>query len=625
MRKEVRIVVVGDENVGKSSLISDLVEERFLDDVPHVMAEVSIPSEITPDHVPTFIMDTSSRPENRDALETEIHRSHVIVLIYAVNDPISFQRIRSYWLPYIKSLGITMPIILVGNKIDTRGKNMTNASLEEDMIPIMDEFKEVETCIECSAKNVMNVTEVFYFALKAVLHPTSPLYDPKEQQLKPLCIKALDRIFKLCDTNNDGFLDDIELNTFQMNCFDNPLQSKELECVKEIISEADPKGISPYGLTLSGFLTLHLLFVQRGRLETTWTVLRKFSYEDNLMLKDSFLHPKLEVPSDSSVELGPKGFQFLADLFKKFDKDNDGALSDIELKDLFSTSPGNPWNTDEYMFPLSTLTNDRGYVTLQGFLNQWIMTTILNYRVTLEYLAYFGFSEDSTTAVKVTRSRKMDRKKDQVTRDTFLCYVIGPDNAGKRSILRHFVENNDPTKPDNQDSRGYIKSTINSVDYGSSVKHLVLQSLGPTIINSLKQNKNYTWDNCDLIVFVYDTTDPTSFSQVLNICKGLKLDSIPVLVISTKNDMNMVSQKSPIQPIEFCRQRHWKVPISISVKNGAMADLYQRMVDVIMNPNSSMTLHVRTTKQKGWVIAGLFVSSAIAIGAAWWVRLKMSK
>lgn len=33
--------------------------------------------------------------------------------------------------------------------------------------------------MECSAKLPLNVSEVFYFAQKAVLHPTAPLYDSR--------------------------------------------------------------------------------------------------------------------------------------------------------------------------------------------------------------------------------------------------------------------------------------------------------------------------------------------------------------------------------------------------------------------------------------------------------------
>ena len=36
------------------------------------------------------------------------------------------------------------------------------------------------------------------------------------QVLKPACIAALKRIFKLCDTNKDGILDASELNEFQV-------------------------------------------------------------------------------------------------------------------------------------------------------------------------------------------------------------------------------------------------------------------------------------------------------------------------------------------------------------------------------------------------------------------------
>ena len=50
-------------------------------------------------------------------------------------------------------------------------------------------------------------------------------------------------------------------------------------------------------------------------------------------------------------------------------QDQDGALSQTELDDLFSTSPGNPWAGQG--FPDSTITDDMGRVTLQGWLAQW--------------------------------------------------------------------------------------------------------------------------------------------------------------------------------------------------------------------------------------------------------------
>lgn len=80
------------------------------------------------------------------------------------------------------------------------------------------------------------------------------------------------------------------------------------------------------------------------------------------------------------------GYQFFTDIFETFDQvsalsvisysvtnnymqDQDGALKIAELDEVFSTSPGNPWATQK--FPDTTLADDTGAVTLQGWLAQW--------------------------------------------------------------------------------------------------------------------------------------------------------------------------------------------------------------------------------------------------------------
>lgn len=98
---------------------------------------------------------------------------------------------------YVLTLGMQVPVILVGNKIDLRGGEVSNEDLENEVAPIMEEFKvlvlvrllseisltlflkEVETCVECSARIPTNIAGIIYFAQKAVLHPTAPLYDSR--------------------------------------------------------------------------------------------------------------------------------------------------------------------------------------------------------------------------------------------------------------------------------------------------------------------------------------------------------------------------------------------------------------------------------------------------------------
>lgn len=47
----------------------------------------------------------------------------------------------------------------------------------------MEDFPEVESCVECSAKTLHNISEMFYYAQKAVLHPAAPLYSMEEQDV----------------------------------------------------------------------------------------------------------------------------------------------------------------------------------------------------------------------------------------------------------------------------------------------------------------------------------------------------------------------------------------------------------------------------------------------------------
>ncbi|TFK27715.1 mitochondrial Rho 1 [Coprinopsis marcescibilis] len=583
MRRDVRILLVGDEGVGKSTIVTSLIKESFVSHVQHIVPEVTIPPEVTPENITTYIVDSGAGPNDRTHLESEIRKAHVICVVYAIDNPNSFDRIPTFWLPHFRQLGVNVPVILVGNKIDLRGGEVTNDALEEEIIPIMTEFKEVETCVECSAKLPLNVSEVFYFAQKAVLHPTAPLYDSRDHVLKPACVEALRRIFKLCDANKDGILDAAELNEFQQRkCFDAPLQTQELEGIRAMVRENTEDGIRDEGLTEAGFLYLHTTFIQRGRLETTWTVLRKFGYAEDLRLTESFLLPKFEVPPDCSVELSPLGYQFFTDIFEIFDKDQDGALNVSELEDLFSTSPGNPWAAQK--FPDTTLSDDSGAVTLQGWLAQWSMTTLLDHRTTLSYLSYLGYpGEPRTAALQVTRPRKVDRRKGKVTRNVFLCYVCGAAGSGKTALLRAFAGKSFQS---NYEPTSRVINVVNAVDIDGSEKYLVLQEFGSRYEAETLRNPKKT-DIADVIVYVYDSSDTNSFSYISSL-RQYNLDHIPTLFVATKSDLDLALQRHEVQPDVYCRRLGLQVPVAVSVKTGQTADVFHSIVSVALNPYSAI-------------------------------------
>uniref|UniRef100_A0A2K5Y318 Mitochondrial Rho GTPase 2 n=1 Tax=Mandrillus leucophaeus TaxID=9568 RepID=A0A2K5Y318_MANLE len=276
--------------------------------VPPRAEEITIPADVTPEKVPTHIVDYSEAEQTDEELREEIHKANVVCVVYDVSEEATIEKIRTKWIPLVNggtTRGPRVPIILVGNKSDLR-----SGSSMEAVLPIMSQFPEIETCVECSAKNLRNISELFYYAQKAVLHPTAPLYDPEAKQLRPACAQALTRIFRLSDQDLDQALSDEELNAFQKSCFGHPLAPQALEDVKTVVCRNVAGGVWEDRLTLDGFLFLNTLFIQRGRHETTWTILRSFGYSDTL----------LHVPPGCSTELNHLGYQFVQRVFEKHDQ-----------------------------------------------------------------------------------------------------------------------------------------------------------------------------------------------------------------------------------------------------------------------------------------------------------------
>ncbi|KAF8561728.1 hypothetical protein P879_10158, partial [Paragonimus westermani] len=168
--------------VGKTTLILSLVSEEFSPKVPAQAEEITIPADVTPERVATQIVDYSSRTQSQEQLCAEIRRADVICLVHALDDEKSLEKLSSFWLPLIRhnnpNSNSHIPIVLVGNKLD-----LLNESQLSQVLPIMSEFSEVETCIECSAKTLLNLSEAFWFAQKAVLYPTAPLYDAERKEV----------------------------------------------------------------------------------------------------------------------------------------------------------------------------------------------------------------------------------------------------------------------------------------------------------------------------------------------------------------------------------------------------------------------------------------------------------
>ncbi|XP_040085610.1 mitochondrial Rho GTPase 2 isoform X2 [Oryx dammah] len=554
MKRDVRILLLGEAQVGKTSLILSLVGEEFPEEVPARAEEITIPADVTPEKVPTHIVDYSETEQTVEELQGEIDKADVVCVVYDVSEEATVEKIRTKWIPLVNGdtkRGPRVPIILVGNKSDLRpGGSM------EAVLPIMSQFPEIETCVECSAKNLKNISELFYYAQKAVLHPTAPLYDPEAKQLRPTCAQALTRIFRLSDQDMDQALSDQELNAFQMSCFGHPLAPQALEDVKMVVSKNVAGGVRDNRLTLDGFLFLNTLFIQRGRHETTWTILRRFGYGDSLELTADYLCPPLCVPPGCSAELNHRGYQFVQRMFEKHDQDRDGALSPAELESLFSVFPAAPWGPQ---LP-NTVRTEAERLPLHGYLCQWTLVTYVDVRRSLEHLGYLGYPtlcepNSQAHAITVTREKRLDQEKGQTQRNVLLCKVVGAHGVGKSSFLRAFLGRS----LGHQDAGEPSIYAIDTVQVNGQEKYLILCKVAADSLLTTSADAS-----CDVACLMFDGSDLRSFALCASVYKHYMDGQTPCLFVCSKADLPGGVPLPGLSPAEFCRRHRLPAPTPFS-------------------------------------------------------------
>ncbi|XP_037946265.1 mitochondrial Rho GTPase-like [Teleopsis dalmanni] len=575
----IRILVVGDSEVGKTSLVLSLVNEEFTEDMPCSAPEIIIPACGIRKIGPTHIFDYSSDTMSGDELYSEIKEAQVICIVYAMNASDSVSRIQN-WLNLLRSAVETeetyKPIILAGNKADT-----VEYSTIEEVAQIMENFPEIEGIVECSAKTLQNVAQLFYFAQKAVLNPTTPLYTI-DQQLTPACGRALRRIFEICDIDGDNLLDDYEINFFQEYCFGSPLQQIALNKVKTLIKQKISNGISNDSITCDGFLFMHCLFIESGRVETTWAVLRRFGYNEQLEIRKEYSHPVLKIPPGSNTELSEKGEQFLTGLFGRYDRDKDGALSEEEHRKLFSICPTPPWS---FLSDIkkSCPTNEQGLVTLRGWMSRWALLTFIDFRKTLEYLAYLGFIVHENCKLVsgiLVIHENLNILRRQSFRTVYTCHVIGSRGAGKTSLCRAFVTEN-TSNLFNKEYRTNIVHYVNFIQLYGQEKHLVMREI---LVNNSLDPLQPQWVNCDVACLVYDSSNPRSFEYIARIyIKYYAESKIPVMIVGTKSDLVERQQDYILQPAEFCQKYKLQPPYLFSLKSNNK-EMYTKLATLASYP-----------------------------------------
>lgn len=95
---KLRVIVLGDEQVGKTSIIRTFVSQSFPSEVPPANPPIIIPPELSQSRSFLTIIDFYYRreQENTHNLVQEVLKADGIILVYDVSRPATLQRVCNF-------------------------------------------------------------------------------------------------------------------------------------------------------------------------------------------------------------------------------------------------------------------------------------------------------------------------------------------------------------------------------------------------------------------------------------------------------------------------------------------------------------------------------------------------
>lgn len=129
-KRQIRILFLGDCNVGKSSIISTCVSEDMggvfesIQDqqTERVLYPVLLRSETSQSNYDTILVDTFGGETDSKKLKATIDSSHSVILVYDMTQKASVDRLELHWLPLINSINDIVSFstkIFYGKKLDS--------------------------------------------------------------------------------------------------------------------------------------------------------------------------------------------------------------------------------------------------------------------------------------------------------------------------------------------------------------------------------------------------------------------------------------------------------------------------------------------------------------------------
>ena len=163
-----KVIVIGDTNVGKSSIAHHAIYGKFEEHEPTVGYEnLFFKIKINDTPMKLDIWDTCGQELYHSLISTYFKDSKIAILVYSIDNKESFEHLEKWMDDIKKNADKDIRILLVGNKLDKIEDRLISSYEVEKFT---DDHK-IDDFFEASAKEGTNTKEIFISAAK-ILYKT---------------------------------------------------------------------------------------------------------------------------------------------------------------------------------------------------------------------------------------------------------------------------------------------------------------------------------------------------------------------------------------------------------------------------------------------------------------------
>ena len=189
-RYNLKMILLGDGGVGKTSLVDRYISAKFEVDYKitigvNVMSKLVVLDENIGESAMLAVHDLAGQPRFESMRQSFYLGAQLVMAVFDLTRKQSLENLEKIWLPELSSTNPIrkemppMQLLLIGNKCDlTDLRALSNAEILESLESIKDKHKQIDMLdfLETSAKDNIHVENGFYLLTKEYIKKLKMLY-----------------------------------------------------------------------------------------------------------------------------------------------------------------------------------------------------------------------------------------------------------------------------------------------------------------------------------------------------------------------------------------------------------------------------------------------------------------